>query len=120
MWSQVKRILKDFQYMSPEDTEFNETLSALWKNLKQHMEQEEHKDLVAIEDRMSAAESEEMAQSFERTKMFTPTHSHPEAPNRPPFETVTGLMAAPLDKLRDLFRKFPHHGSGTGPPPPPV
>lgn len=106
--------------MSPEEPEFDETLSVLWKNLKQHMEQEEHKDLVALEDRMSAAESEEMARSFERTKMFTPTHSHPGAPDRPPFETVAGLMAAPLDRIRDLFRKFPHHGPGAGAASPPA
>jgi len=33
--------------------------------------------------------------------------AHPNAPNKPPFETVAGLMAAPIDKLRDLFEKFP-------------
>lgn len=106
--------------MSPEDRDFNEALSALWKNLKQHMEQEEHKDLAVLEDRMSAEESEEMARSFERTKMFTPTHSHPGVPDRPPFETVAGLMAAPLDKIRDLFRKFPNQGPGAGAAPPPA
>ncbi len=35
------------------------------------------------------------------------SRAHPNAPNKPPFETVAGLMAAPLDKLRDLFEKFP-------------
>jgi hypothetical protein len=35
--------------------------------------------------------------------------AHPNAPNKPPFETVAGLMAAPLDKLRDLFEKFPQN-----------
>jgi hypothetical protein len=39
--------------------------------------------------------------------MFTPTRSHPSAPNKPPFETVVGLMTAPIDKLRDMFTKFP-------------
>jgi len=35
--------------------------------------------------------------------------AHPNAPNKPPFETVAGLLAAPLDKLRDLFEKFPQN-----------
>lgn len=53
-------------------------------------------------------ESKELSRSFERTKMFTPTRSRPSAPNKPPFETVVGLMTAPVDKLRDLlFTKFP-------------
>jgi hypothetical protein len=42
-----------------------------------------------------------------RTKKFVPTHSHPNAPDKPPFETVVGLMTAPLDKLQDVFKKFP-------------
>lgn len=37
--------------------------------------------------------------------------SHPSAPDKPPFETVVGLMAAPIDKLRDLFTAFPDEKS---------
>ena len=48
-----------------------------------------------------------MANSFKRTKMFVPTQSHPSAPAKPPFETVAGLMAAPIDHLKDMFKKFP-------------
>lgn len=33
--------------------------------------------------------------------------AHPNAPNKPPFETVASLLGAPFDKLRDLFEKFP-------------
>lgn len=33
--------------------------------------------------------------------------SHPSAPNKPPFETLAGLMSAPMDKLKDMFSKFP-------------
>ena len=33
--------------------------------------------------------------------------AHPSAPNRPPFETVAGLFAASLDKLKDFLSKFP-------------
>jgi len=39
------------------------------------------------------------------------TRSHPSAPDKPPFETVLGLMTAPLDKLGDMLRKFPKEGS---------
>jgi hypothetical protein len=39
--------------------------------------------------------------------MFVPTQSHPSAPDKPPFETVAGLMAAPIDHLKDMFKKFP-------------
>ena len=48
-----------------------------------------------------------MTESFARTKHFIPTKSHPSAPDRPPYETVMGLMAAPMDKLMDMFKSFP-------------
>lgn len=33
--------------------------------------------------------------------------SHPSALANPPFETLAGLLAAPIDKLKDTFAKFP-------------
>jgi hypothetical protein len=77
------------------------------KDLNQHITEEENDDLPALENAMQTDESESMAKSFGRTKAFVPSRSHPHAPNKPPFETVAGLMAAPIDHLGDLFRKFP-------------
>ena len=34
--------------------------------------------------------------------------SHPSAPNKPPFETLAGFLAAPIDKLLDAFTSFPN------------
>ncbi len=76
-------------------------------NLTQHVKEEEDTDLPELEKVLTADDSADMAKSFERTKMFVPSRSHPRAPNRPPFETLAGLLAAPMDRLGDLFRKFP-------------
>lgn len=96
--------------MKPSDQDFKPTLQSLMNELSQHIREEEEGDLPALEEALAGegtGESEKMATSFGRTKMFVPTRSHPSAPARPPFETVVGLMAAPIDKLGDLFRKFP-------------
>jgi hypothetical protein len=66
-------------------------------------------DLPALENVLPDNESQAMSKSFERTKMFVPTRSHPAAPDKPPLETVAGLMAAPMDKLGDIFQRF-HQG----------
>jgi hypothetical protein len=78
--------------------------------LEKHIEEEENRDLPALEQALKtqAQESETLATSFARTKQFVPTRSHPSAGENPPFETVMGLMAAPIDKLADMFRKFPN------------
>lgn len=77
------------------------------KDLNEHIVGEENDDLPALETAIQTAESESIAKSFGRTKAFVPSRSHPSAPDKPPFETVVGLMTAPIDHLADLFRKFP-------------
>ena len=77
------------------------------ENLREHMKEEENDELVALDASISEADAESLAKSFGRTKAFVPSRSHPLAPNKPPFETVVGLMAAPLDHLGDMLRKFP-------------
>ncbi|KAJ6256455.1 hypothetical protein Dda_8956 [Drechslerella dactyloides] len=98
----VKKQLHTFQSMKAKDPEFKSTLQALYKDLKEHIEEEERDDLPTLEKQLSSDLSESYAKSFERTKNFTPTRSHPSAPDKPPFETVVGLMTAPMDKLADL------------------
>ncbi|KAK0755998.1 hypothetical protein N5P37_011275 [Trichoderma harzianum] len=103
----VKEQLFEFQKLSAENPNFLPTLKSLYTDLKQHMKEEEAEDLLKLEQTLSKAESEKLSKSFERTKMFVPTHSHPSAPNKPPYETVVGLLTAPLDRLMDAFKKFP-------------
>jgi len=103
----VKEKLYEFQSMGPADPTFIPAIDSLWETLSQHIKEEEQDDLPALEKAIDAKSSEAMARSFDRTKHFVPTRSHPGAPDRPPFETVAGLLAAPLDKLMDVFRKFP-------------
>lgn len=84
-------------------------LKELWLPLSEHMKGEEEKDLLSLEGalRDDPRQSEELANSFGRTKMFVPTRSHPSAGEHPPFETVMGLLTAPFDRISDLFRKYP-------------
>jgi len=103
----VKEALKKFQNLKPANSDFLPTLEALMNDLNAHITEEENDDLPALESAIQTAESESIAKSFGRTKAFVPSRSHPSAPDKPPFETVVGLMTAPIDHLADLFRKFP-------------
>lgn len=104
----VKEKLYTFQKLSPSDPEFVPTIDSLWQALTQHILEEERDDLPSLEAAIEEAESGRLAASFARTKHFVPTQSHPGAPDRPPYETAAGLLAAPIDKLMDLFKKFPN------------
>ncbi|KAJ9616180.1 uncharacterized protein PV06_11460 [Exophiala oligosperma] len=105
--NKVKELLYKFQGLSPSDLEFEPTIQSLWDVLGKHIEEEETDDLPKLEKVIQDGDSAQLVNSFGRTKMFVPTRSHPSAPDKPPFETVAGLMAAPLDKLGDIFRRFP-------------
>ncbi|EHK41477.1 uncharacterized protein TrAtP1_004962 [Trichoderma atroviride] len=105
----VKEMLKTFQNMKVTDPDYVNQLQKLWEPLSQHIKEEEERDLPALEQELQAVEgeSESMAKSFGRTKAFVPSRSHPSAGEHPPFETAMGLLAAPIDHIADLFRKFP-------------
>lgn len=105
----VKEMLKTFQNMKVSDPDYVNQLQKLWEPLSQHIKEEEERDLPALEQELQAVEgeSESMAKSFGRTKAFVPSRSHPSAGEHPPFETAMGLLAAPIDHIADLFRKFP-------------
>jgi hypothetical protein len=75
------------------------------KELNEHIKEKENDDLPALEITIQNDESKSKAKSFGRTKAFVPSRSHLNAPNKPPFKTVIGLMTAPIDHLGDLFMK---------------
>jgi hypothetical protein len=93
--------------MKPTDTLFIPTIKKLMEDLSEHIKEEETDDLPKLEAVLSEEDSLSYARSFGRTKMFVPSRSHPSAPDKPPFETVVGLLTAPIDHLADLFRKWP-------------
>lgn len=97
--------------MSPTSQSFLPTLEQLWRVLSQHIAEEEKEDLPALERCIDEDAGEGLAKSFARTKHFVPTRSHPSAPDKPPYETAVGMMATPIDKLMDMFKKFPDEGT---------
>jgi len=103
----VKEQLHKFQGLKAADPEFLPVLKHLFGDLEQHIKEEEEDDLPKLEEAITAGDSASLAEEFERTKKLVPTRSHPSAPDKPPFETVVALMSAPIDKVMDIFRKFP-------------
>jgi hypothetical protein len=98
--------------MKSTDQNYVPKLKELYAKLEQHIKEEERDEIPALEKRLAedhttSSVSETLAKSFGRTKHFIPTRSHPSAGENPVFESVVGLMAAPMDKLGDMLRKFP-------------
>lgn len=103
----VKDHLKKLESLRVGSPQFDACITDVMEHLREHIKSEETQDLPQLEKAIGFERSLNTAKSFERTKMFVPTRSHPNAPAKPPFETLAGLLAAPLDKLKDAFSKFP-------------
>ncbi|KAF8900693.1 HHE domain-containing protein [Gymnopilus junonius] len=91
---QVKELLYKLESLTVGTNEHASVLKSVVELLKPHNDSEEQNDLPLLQDAIA-------------NKKFAPTRSHPSAPDKPPFETLAGLMAAPLDMLKDSFAKFP-------------
>ncbi|PSN72447.1 HHE domain-containing protein [Corynespora cassiicola Philippines] len=109
--AQVKEMLKVFQNMKSTDPNYVPKIKKLMTDLSEHIKDEEQDDLPALETALSKGDnqgvSESLAKNFGRTKAFVPSRSHPSAGENPPFESVMGLLTAPIDHIADIFRKFP-------------
>ncbi|KAL5435039.1 hypothetical protein PMIN07_012275 [Paraphaeosphaeria minitans] len=121
----LKEYLKEFQSMKVSHPDYIPKLKSLYTLLEQHIAEEERDDLPKFEKALNDEDgaSAKLATNFQRTKAFIPTRSHPSAGEvcsmiciiepklmynqNPAFESVMGLLAAPIDKLADVFRKFP-------------
>lgn len=103
----MKKDLYKLQSMSPASDEFMPLLDTLLKDLHDHIAHESGEDMPRLEKILSREQSKELANHFERTKLITPTRSHPSAPNKPYFENFAAMLAAPIDKFSDLLRAYP-------------
>ncbi|KAI8962393.1 HHE domain protein [Daldinia sp. FL1419] len=108
----IKERLYRLQNLKAEDPDFESTFQDLFSDLQQHVKEEEEHDLPELEANLDKDRLLQLGKSFERTKSLVPTRSHPLSPTTPPFETAIALLSAPIDKVADIFRKFP---KGDGP-----
>ncbi|KAG9051306.1 hypothetical protein FS837_009573 [Tulasnella sp. UAMH 9824] len=106
---EIKKMMSELESIDDvNDPNFPALLKTLMENLREHLKSEEENDLVKLEEAIPREESESLSKSFQRTKHFVPTRSHPSAPDKGGlFETAAGLASAPIDKLRDMFSSFP-------------
>ncbi|KAF9044215.1 hypothetical protein BJ165DRAFT_187330 [Panaeolus papilionaceus] len=104
---EVKEILYDMGSLSPGTPRFDAALANMMQRLRTHMDYEETDDLPLLEQALGEEKSQELATKFEKTKKFSPTRAHPASPDKPPYETLAGFLAMPIDKLKDQFTKFP-------------
>ncbi|KAI6008072.1 hypothetical protein EDC04DRAFT_2582252 [Pisolithus marmoratus] len=104
---EVKTLLARVESLSVGTPEHENALSKVNDVLTEHIRSEEKHDLPLLESKLQTEESYNAEREFQRTKALAPTRPHPSAPDKPPYETLAGFLALPMDKIKDLFSKFP-------------
>jgi len=100
--------LHKFDKMDANDPKFSDAVKDLWKDLQQHMEEEENNEFSVIEKELPKNYLESLNTTISTLKNVQPTRPHPNAPLKPTTgNVVVGPIASFLDRLRDLGREFP-------------
>lgn len=96
--------------MKVTDNGYHELFGKMLKELMHHLEEEESDFLPKFKETIPQNELESLGASFAKTRVTAPTHPHPNAPDKPPAESLAGMTALPLDKTRDAMRDFVDSG----------
>jgi hemerythrin superfamily protein len=106
----IKEMMSSMESMSRDSSKerFNNQFDILMQILGDHMQKAESVDLMLIRSRCSLDDRIHYGQQFMNRKKIAPTRPHPSTPETPVMlEEAMGLLVAPIDKFRDMFRSFP-------------
>ena len=104
--AQVKKDLYELDKMKASDAGYSSLIGKVMKELLQHIKEEEDTILPKFQSAINLDELSSLGKSFANTRLTAPTHPHPDAPDKPPAETIAGTAALPVDKARDAMREF--------------
>jgi acetyl esterase len=100
---QIKELLVVLGRTEPGETEFEEALSSLIGLVRHHVEDEEGEELPEFRAKAGAERMAELGKQFLAAKRQAPTRAHPHAPDEGLAERIAGMLAKPLDQVRDLL-----------------
>ena len=111
----AKATLAELDKMEIDDERFDAKMTVLRESVEHHIEEEETGLLPRLERMFPREMLEAMAQEMMAMKTAMPTHPHPMAPDTPPGNVVSGVLAKMLDTGKDLLRKVtsPRKAEGT-------
>jgi hemerythrin superfamily protein len=104
---EVKEALAQLDRMRPQDPHYDERVHQVMQNVTHHAKEEERDMLPKLRKALSRKELEHLGEQMKLAKRVAPTRPHPKAPNEPPGNVVAGLVAGPLDRVRDTLTRRP-------------
>lgn len=97
----VKWLCSEIESMAPEDERFVAKVTVLIENVRHHIEEEESALFPLVRHALGRKRLGDLGELMERAKPLAPTRAH-RAPDSPPANAVTGVVAGAFDRIRDL------------------
>jgi len=104
---ELKVMLEDLR-KETDEKKFEEKFDAVYKSFQDHVKLEEGEDVPYLKKNVSDEARAAASKAFAMKKNLVPTRPHPGIPDKPTsIELALGMLAMPVDKMRDLFVEFP-------------
>src|SRR3954451_10263399 len=103
--SELKQVLDRLDGKGPDDDGFMSGFTEAERLVQEHVSEEETQLLPRLRAAASADELQKLGKAMVTAKKAAPTHPHPHAPAKPPFNMVLGPIMAMVDKVRDATGK---------------
>lgn len=100
---QIKELLVTLGRTEPGEQEFEEALSRLIGVVRHHVDDEEKEELPEFRRKAGAERMAQLGREFLAAKRMAPTRPHPHAPDEGIAERIAGMLAKPLDHVRDML-----------------
>jgi hemerythrin superfamily protein len=95
--------MKRLESLQPGDAMFDQQLSALMLEIREHVAEEEGEMFPHMRSIFTQEELVEMGAKVERVKKMAPTRPHPAAPDEPPGDKILGPVTGMFDRMRDAL-----------------
>ncbi|MGY1691461.1 alpha/beta hydrolase fold domain-containing protein [Geodermatophilus sp. SYSU D01105] len=100
---EIKEHLVVLDRTEPGEPEFEQALTELIEVTRHHVHDEEDEELPEFRSKAGAERMAELGGQFLAAKRQAPTRPHPHAPEEGVAERLAGMLAKPLDVVRDLL-----------------
>ncbi|HYH24608.1 MAG TPA: alpha/beta hydrolase fold domain-containing protein [Blastococcus sp.] len=100
---QIKELLVTLGRTEPGETEFEQALTDLMRVVRHHVHDEEDEELPEFRQKAGAERMAQLGKEFLAAKRQAPTRPHPHAPDEGVAERIAGMLAKPLDHVRDML-----------------
>ena len=113
----VKWLCSEIDDMSPEHERFDAKMTVLIENVRHHVEEEEQEFFPQVRESLGRKTLAELGDLLEQAKKTAPTRPHPKAPDEPPANAITSLVAGLIDRARqagmEVLSKAGRNGSSS-------